>query len=176
MELHNQYELVQLVSNLLSAQIKRLKTVMIILVSATLFLAIILVFIPADTPNDRWIKLGMIAFFCGLALLSLIHIRSELKKYDPEHSAIIHAIQNRNQEHFFTWIYPHTLIRNHVASYFIIFESARKKRYRLLLTKEADFELIRSVQLLIGNVTYGYSDEAKKRYREDPKSLLKAGK
>ena len=171
MRIQNQEELIITFNTYLTKQTKALKKLTTILAVMFSLMAIGLFFIPAKNSEDNLIKFGIIGFFICMDIFIIGLMIYEMRKYRPNESMIIAAIKSRNADGFFTWIYPHKLIRNRVPSYFLIFGTEKKSRFRISLNSEEEFKLIESLEKTITNTSYGYSDEKAKQFRKNPTSL-----
>lgn len=171
MRLQNQHDLANTFANYLVQQRKKSKVGMIILMSLFAVFIIGGSFIPAHDNTDFMWKMGILGFF-ALILLFLVYLSfNEGKKYDPDNSPVIKAIKYKNQDGYFTWIYPFKHIYNGIPSYYMVFMTKDKKRYQVNLQTENEFTIINSLQEVITNVTYGFTEEMKQRYKENPGAL-----
>jgi preprotein translocase subunit SecG len=171
MRLQNQEDLINSFNSYLIEQTKLLKKLTIVLSILFTLMAVGLVFIPAKNSEDTIIKYIIIVFFACIAIFIVVYMFYEKKKYKPNESLIIEAIKSKNANGFFTWIYPHKIVRNQLHSYFLIFGTEKKGRYSITLKSENEFQLIESLEKIITNVSYGYSTERAKQFRKDPTSL-----
>lgn len=171
MRLQNQEDLINSFNSYLIEQSKLLKKLTIVLSISCTLAAVGLMFIPAKNSEDTIIKYIIIGFFGCMAIFVIGYMFYEKKKYQPNESPIIEALKSRNANGFFTWIYPHKIVRNHVHSYFLILGTEKRGRYRITLKSENEFKLIESLEKIITNTTYGYSAERAKQFRKDPTSL-----
>lgn len=172
MRSHDHHNLLEIFDKYLERQRKGSKRARLILVIVFAAIIVGLSFIPAKTDEDKMWKMAILVFFALVAVFTVIMSMREMKKYDPESSPILQAIKYKNQDNYFTWIYPLKHIYNGVPSYYLVFMSAKKKRYQIRLVSEEEFQIINSIQPVITNVTYGFSEDLKRKFKKDPKALL----
>lgn len=169
----DQYTLMDTFSRYLTKQNKRLRIASLILVIIFSGMLVGGFFIPAKDSSGLTAKYAVLGFFLVLVVLYIGFTWHELRKYNPDNSLIIEAIKTRNGDNYFVWIYSLKRVVNGAPSYFIVFMGMNKKRYQVQVKTAEEFEIIGSLQAIITNVTYGYSDSIKKQYQQDPHSLVK---
>ncbi|MGB1247487.1 MAG: DUF6709 family protein [Chitinophagales bacterium] len=133
------------------------------------------VFIPAG--NDVMAKY-VIMTIAGLGAIAISWwSKREFEKYDIDDCRLIGVLETNNKNNYIVWIYPQkTETKKYGATiatnYSLIFKTIDKAEYIVQIPSEQHYTYITMLRMVISNITYGFSEDRKKLYKESPTKMI----